>query len=138
MRFLGFEIMRVPREKRVLNSVYNPGQWWGPWWGPITESFAGAWQTNTVVTGQQTLLSFPPVYACVTGIASDIAKNPIKLTEVDKDGIWNEVTDSPFLPVLRKPNHYQNHIQFIEQWVLSKLLHGNTYVLKQRDQRGGR
>lgn len=136
MRLLGFEITRVPQTKQVLNSVYNSGQWWGPWWGPITESFAGAWQTNTVVTGQQTLLQFPAVYACVTGISSDIGKNPIKLTERDRDGIWNEVTDSPFLPVLRKPNHYQNRIQFIEHWILSKLLHGNTYVLKQRDQRG--
>jgi HK97 family phage portal protein len=38
--------------------------------------------------------------------------------------------------VLRKPNRYQNRIKFYEQWIVSKLLHGNTYVLKQRDARG--
>jgi HK97 family phage portal protein len=37
--------------------------------------------------------------------------------------------------VLRKPNHFQNRIQFIESWVTSKYEFGNTYVLKQRDNR---
>jgi HK97 family phage portal protein len=37
--------------------------------------------------------------------------------------------------VLRKPNRYQNRIQFWENWILSKLNKGNTYVLKQRDAR---
>jgi phage portal protein BeeE len=48
-------------------------------------------------------------------------------------GIWTE-TDSPaFSPVLRKPNRYQNRIQFWESWILSKLTRGNAYVLKERD-----
>ena len=47
-----------------------------------------------------------------------------------------ETESSAFSPVLRRPNRYQNRIQFIAQWVTSKLVHGNTYVLKQRDQRG--
>jgi phage portal protein BeeE len=34
---------------------------------------------------------------------------------------------------LRKPNRYQNRIQFWEGWILSKLMRGNTYVLKVRD-----
>jgi HK97 family phage portal protein len=38
---------------------------------------------------------------------------------------------------LRRPNHYQNRIKFIEQWIVSKLLHGSTYVLKEKDARGG-
>ena len=37
--------------------------------------------------------------------------------------------------MLRKPNRYQNRIKFIENWVTSKLSHGYTYVLKQRDDR---
>jgi hypothetical protein len=55
------------------------------------------------------------------------------LVEQDSNGIWKEVDVAAFSPVLRKPNRYQNRIKFIEQWVVSKLLHGNTYVLKQRD-----
>jgi phage portal protein BeeE len=40
------------------------------------------------------------------------------------------------LPALRKPNRFQNHIQFKESWAISKLTRGNTYVLIERDQRG--
>ena len=40
-----------------------------------------------------------------------------------------------FTPVIRKPNHYQNRIQFFESWMLSKLMSGNTYILKERDAR---
>ena len=51
--------------------------------------------------------------------------------------IWEEVDrNSPFWPVLIKPNRYQNRIQFFDEWMGSKLINGNTYVLKERDQRG--
>jgi HK97 family phage portal protein len=46
------------------------------------------------------------------------------------------VTNPAYSPVLRKPNHFQTRIQFMESWILSKLQRGNTYVLKQRDARG--
>src|SRR5690606_20504727 len=45
-------------------------------------------------------------------------------------------TPSPLAGPLRKPNRYQNRIQFFEWWITSKLLRGNTYVLKERDGRG--
>lgn len=111
----------------------SPGGW--PW--PITETYAGAWQTNVVEDPPATLLKFSPVYSCVTGIATDIAKLRMKLMR-DVDGIWEEITEgSPFLAVLKKPNHFQNRIQFLENWATSKLLAGNTYVLKEYDNRGG-
>jgi HK97 family phage portal protein len=53
----------------------------------------------------------------------------------DEDGIWTEVDSPAYSPVLRKPNRYQNRIQFWETYVLSKLMRGNVYVLKQRDNR---
>jgi len=113
------------------------GSWIGGIWWP-REAYAGAWQQNYLPdTAPESLLTNSVVYCCVTGIAMDIAKNRIKL-ERNIDGIWTEITDttSPFWPVLRKPNHYQTRIKFMEQWILSKLLDGNTYVLKERDQRG--
>lgn len=104
--------------------------------GFIRESFAGAWQRNVVVDNQRNLLAFSAVYACVTLISNDIGKLRLKLMEQDDDGIWSEVTAAPaFRPVLRKPNHYQNRIQFLTCWMMSKLIHGNAYVLKQRDNR---
>lgn len=106
------------------------------WWPLIREPWAGAWQRNVEVK-RESVLSFHAVFACQTLIASDIAKLRIMLVEQDANGIWNEVKRaSPYRPVLRKPNGYQNRIQFFESWVLSKLQFGNAYVLKARDGRG--
>lgn len=104
-----------------------------PW---ISEIYPGAWQNNVDVKPEDVLCS-PIVYACITLIANDIAKLRARLVKKDAQGIWSEVeTESPYWRVLRKPNRYQNHIQFKQWWMMSKLRHGNTYALKQRDQRG--
>lgn len=113
-----------------------PAESRGGWFPVIRESFAGAWQKN-IELDQNTVLSFHAVYACVTLIASDISKLRVKLVEHDaKAGIWVETTNPAYSPVLRRPNPYQNRIQFFETWILSKLMRGNTYVLKRRDNRG--
>lgn len=106
----------------------------GNWFPIIRESFTGAWQRGVAQT-RQSVLTFGAVYAVVTLIASDIGKIRLRLVEQDDDDIWSEVTVAAFSPVLRKPNRYQNRIKFIEQWIISKLLHGNTYVLLERDNR---
>lgn len=108
----------------------------GGWLPIIKESFAGAWQQNKEV-GVGTALSYHAVYTCITLISNDIGKLRIKLVQQDPTtGIWSETSSPSFSPVLRKPNRYQNHIQFKEYWMLSKLTRGNAYVLKQRDNRG--
>jgi HK97 family phage portal protein len=71
----------------------------------------------------------------MTLIASDIAKMRMRLVQRDSDGIWSEVDNPAYSPVLRKPNSIQTRIQFWENWVLSKLSNGNVYVLKGRDNR---
>jgi HK97 family phage portal protein len=106
----------------------------GGWWPIIRESFTGAWQKNVTVEAS-TALTYSAVYACISLIAGDIAKLCLRLVEEDDDGIWTEIDNPAYSPVLRKPNRYQNIIKFIEQWIVSKLTRGNTYVLKQRDQR---
>jgi HK97 family phage portal protein len=81
------------------------------------------------------LLAHHAVYACLERISSDIAKCRIRLVEQDANGIWVE-TDSPaFSPILRKPCSFQNRIQFYESWMCSKLIQGNAYALKGRDDR---
>lgn len=107
----------------------------GGWWPIVREPYAGAWQRNVEIS-MENVLSFHAVFACQTLIASDIAKLRIKLVQMDANGIWTEVKNPAYSPVLRKPNHFQNRIQFMENWVLSKLQRGNTYVLKERDGRG--
>lgn len=130
-----------PANLQSINTWSNVWNFWSTWSRFIQEPFTGAWQRN-LSTSQQSNnpLVFSAVYACVTGIASDIAKNRIKLTE-NENGIWEEITEedthgnaqaAPWLRLLEKPNHYQTRLKFIEQWMLSKLIHGNTYILKRR------
>lgn len=105
--------------------------------GYIRESFTGAWQQGVTLDNRETILAFSAVYACVTRIASDIAKLRIRLVRME-DGVWVEVDgNSPFWRPLVKPNGYQTRIQFIINWIVSKLLYGNAYILKERaDLRG--
>jgi HK97 family phage portal protein len=90
-------------------------------------------QTDTVVD-QTKVVAQVTVFACMTLIAADIGKLRAKLIE-QLAGIWQEVASPAFSPVLRKPNRFQTWQKFIEQWVLSLLSNGNTYVLKVRDGR---
>src|SRR5262245_38683707 len=136
MKSFGFEIKRskalAPSEPR---SIYSPG-WMGNsswWWNIIQEPFTGAWQSN-MEWRLENVLTYYAVYSCITLIASDISKLPIRLMEYDDDDIGEEIESSTFSPVLRKPNHYQTRLMFIQNWVTSKLIFGNTYILKERDE----
>lgn len=120
----------------VLTSVYDRSSAWSRVWPIIREPFTGAWQRN-ISHRPEDLLSFHAVYSCITLIAGDVGKLRIRLVEQNDEGIWEEVSrNSPFWPVLRKPNNYLNRIKFFEQWIVSKLVNGNTYILKERDLRG--
>lgn len=129
MQIFGLEITRAGKEK-TLSPPDNRG-----WWSSIIrEPFSGAWQRNEELSADQALANFAP-FACHTLICSDVAKLRVKLV-AQQGAVWLETTNSAFSPVLRKPNHFQNRIQFFENWVNSKLARGNTYVLKRRDGRG--
>jgi HK97 family phage portal protein len=134
MRLFGLSLNRAERTKEAVPAVSQPLNRASSWFPVIREPFTGAWQRN-IQYDAQSVLSFHAVFACVTLISSDIAKLRLKLVERDASGIWSEVERAAFSPVLRKPNHYQNRIQFWEHWILSKLTRGNTYVLKERDGR---
>lgn len=156
MRLLGFEITRdkvpvvegvpvdappvpVAVQKLTAPTASPPlapasGGWWPIGW--IREAFAGAWQRN-IVTPVADVMTFGAVFSCVTLIATDIAKMHLGLVEEQRDGTTKSVTNPAYSPVLKKPNHYQNRIMFIVQWLISKLTWGNTYVLKERNHRGG-
>jgi HK97 family phage portal protein len=114
----------------TYNSVTNR-HGWIPF---ISEPFSGAWQRNVEAT-KEDMLSYPAVFSCITLIANDISKLRLKLVKLDENGIWIETQNSAYDPVLRKPNRYQNRIQFFQSWIYSLLINGNTYVLKQRDNR---
>jgi HK97 family phage portal protein len=120
---------------RAAVSTMGVDGWWQ--WAPLQEPYTGAFQQGFQTERNEQVLAFSAVFACVSLRANDIAKLRIKLVEYDKKTrIWEEVDVPAYSPVLRKPNRYQTRIQFLKQWVTSKLLWGNTYVLKERDNRG--
>lgn len=128
MRIFGLQIQRAKEMRPVSN--------WRDGWRLITESFPGAWQQNQKVTTGD-LSCYPTLYACLNRISQDIGKLPFVLKRLDEHGIWNPVAEnSPFKAALKKPNQYQTGQQFREWWILSKLIHGNAYILKARDARG--
>ncbi|AXF51957.1 MAG: portal protein [Caudoviricetes sp.] len=136
MRLLGFDISRkastpaVEVEKTLQSVPVSRG-----WWPLVREPFTGAWQRNQEKR-LDTLLNYPALYACVNRIASDIGKLPFSLKSRSRNGVWETIDNPAYSPVLRKPNHYQTPQQFREYWALSKITQGNTYVLKERDNRG--
>lgn len=131
MRLFGREIAFRQKAAPMLSTVDRG------WWQTIIDLWPGAWQQHNEEWSQDTVLAYHAVYSCITLIANDIGKLRPKLVEYsERDKIWIEATSPAFSPVLRKPNNYQNHIQFKEWWISSKLVHGNTYALKVRDNRG--
>lgn len=125
MRFLGLELKRAQPQQ-----VPSRG-----FWGAIMEPFTGAWQRNVEVK-LDSVLTFAAVARCIALIAGDVAKMPVRMVKMTDHRIWVEEENTAYSPVLRKPNPWQNRIQFFSCWMESKLIHGNTYVLKQRDNRG--
>lgn len=105
------------------------------WWPLIKEPFTGAWQRNQEERAD-TLMQYPTLYACISRIATDIGKLPFRQKKMDSNGIWQTMQSAKYSSLLRKPNHYQTAQQFLESWLLSKLMQGNTYVLKLRDANG--
>jgi HK97 family phage portal protein len=121
---------------KQLTAPYSPGTARGGWWPLVVrEPYAGAWQVNVEGRRDQ-ILQYAPVFACVTLIAQDIGKLTLRLVEENDDEMWEETSSPAFSPVLRKPNRYQTTTKFVEQWITSKLMWGNAYVLKERDARG--
>lgn len=136
MKIFGVEITRSRRPATAQNAspvLTNGG---GGWWPLIIrEPWSGAWQHNKELR-PETLLAFYAVYACITLISADIGKLGLGLLQRDENDIWTEIQNPAYSPVLNKPNRYQTRIQFVENWIMSKLTRGNTYVLKERDERG--
>lgn len=135
MKFPRLFRRREPTVTKSAESVSDRG-----WWSMIYDAWPGGWQQNAAdaIYSRDTQLAYHAVYACITLIANDIGKLRARLVEQNPDTrIWSEVDrTSPYWPVLRRPNSYQNHIQFKEWWITSKLINGNAYALKQRDARG--
>lgn len=121
----------VTAQPRGLVSPHSDGVW-----HDITPAQPPGYFQLDINVRPETVLSYPSVFSCVSLIYNDIGKLRTRLMELKPSGIWAETTNPAYSPVLRRPNHYQNQIQFKQWWVCSKLVWGNTYALKVRDGRG--
>ena len=129
MELLGYEI--TVRRKAAIAPIRHTD---GGWRSFIAEPFAGAWQRN-IERVPKNVLTHSTVYACVDRIAQDCGKMWLRIVSEDADGVFTVVESPAFSPVLRKPNRYQTTQKFIEQWIHSKLINGNAYIWKERDNR---
>jgi HK97 family phage portal protein len=128
VKILGFEVSVRKQSPMLPATAYDRG-----WYPIVQEPFAGAWQRNLPLSMENPLQN-ATLYRCVSMIAADVAKMRLKLM-APIDEVWEETTTSAFSPVLNKPNRYQNRIQFFESWLIAKLRTGNSYILKERDNR---
>lgn len=139
MRLLGFDISvtkaAVGPTQIPASALGGSSGWLSNILGPVLESFPGAWQRNIVAQPPENILRFSVVYACISYIANDIGKLRIKLMRNAGNDIWEEISSPAYSPVLARPNRYQSRIQFLVQWICCKLLHGNVYAIKERDNR---
>lgn len=129
MRLFGFEFKRATKALSQVSTARG-------WWPLINEPSTGAWQKNAEQK-VETKLQYPTLYACISRIATDIGKLPYQIKRRDINNIWKTIDGGATGALLRRPNHYQTEQQFRESWILSKLIQGNTYALKERDARGG-
>ena len=106
------------------SSQGNPG-----WWGAGDRGPPGSWQRN--IGGPHRgyeLTAFSAVYSCVNVIASDIAKLPVQVWAVDLDRGTREIRRRDYYAALmREPNGYQTAADFMQTFVQSYLLQGNTF-----------
>lgn len=99
-------------------------------WPRIREGNSGDWQRN-IEFSPEDIASYAPVFACLTLIASDVAKLPLRAI-TEKLGVWVPYSAPELEKLLERPNPYQNRIQFVEDWILSKLSTGNAFILIER------
>ncbi len=133
MKLLGLEISVRRKAAAIAGPVYSSSVFDRGWWPVVQEPFSGAWQRNKPLV-MSNPLQHATLYRCVSMISADVAKMRLKLME-QVGRVWQETNVAAFTPVMTKPNRYQTRIQFFETWLISKLRTGNTYVLKERDQR---
>lgn len=113
------------------------GGWMGSIGGTVHEPFAGAWQRNvTDANSGPYAFANSAVYTCTNVISSDMANLPITIVRPNATtGIAEPHVNHPAYALFQAPNPTQTTLQFVQQYMVSKLSQGNTYVLLLRDAR---
>ena len=134
--FIGGKLRAPTNQARgpTMHWPTNPG-----WWGNGDRGPLGSWQMNRNAPHRGLdLLAFSAVYGCVNTISQDIAKMPVEVYEIDLEDGAREIRRRDYYTALfRRPNQYQTGPDFIQAFVQSSLLQGNTYcAITKRNGRG--
>jgi len=92
-----------------------------------------------IAINQQTALNAAAVMACVTMIAEDVAKLPVGLFRKLDNGAGRvrlKKGDHWLVSLLRKPNPWQNGMEFREMLMCGTIMRGNGYAVIIRNGRG--
>jgi HK97 family phage portal protein len=128
MKLLGLDISIRSAKALALQSLAAMGDW-----VTVFDSVPGAWQADFKVDRAVASQNWA-VFSCASLIANDISKLPAAAMVYNSvKQIWTPTLQRP---VLRAPNAFQTRVEFYRMWVLSLMLHGNTYILKERDSSG--
>ena len=96
----------------------------------------GTWQMFGRSSVAPELTAFSAVYACVSIISQDVAKLPMQVTRKDGRGIPIVQDGDYYAQLMQEPNDYQTGPDFMQLFVLSYLLQGNSYAYCKRNRRG--
>lgn len=89
-----------------------------------------------VEINQQTALGAAAVMACVMMLTEDVAKLPVSLYKVRKDGSREVVTDHFLADLFEEPNDWQDWLEFAEMIQVGLVMRGNGYAVIIRNWRG--
>ncbi|HGJ5880545.1 MAG TPA: phage portal protein [Arsenophonus nasoniae] len=99
-----------------------------------SQSATNFWRIGSQAQGIHDPQKFFAVFACVSLIASDIGKMPLKIKRLSPSGVLVDTKEHErYSKLLFRPNTLQTRNQFFEAWLSSLLLHGNTYVLIEKN-----
>jgi|ERR1035437_375554 HK97 family phage portal protein len=123
---------KLPLVGRLFRSGYlNPAPWLVSW---LT---GGQISTSGVTVNANTALRSSTVFACVSAIASDVAKLPLEIFRENSDGTRQKADTHPVYPLLHsQPNPLMTAFDLRSVMTAHCLLTGNAYALIARDGRG--
>lgn len=99
----------------------------------VQQASAGSTQIANVAVNEETALRLSAVWACVRLLSEAVGGLPLKCYRLLPDGSRQEDLTHPLAELFsKKPNRYQNRVEFFETMTMQVALHGNAYALIQK------
>lgn len=102
---------------------------------PMTNFIGGYGTASGTNVNPRTVLQHQAVYTCVTTLADDIAKIPLKI-ERRVNGGWKQDRENPLNLLLQQPNERHVIYELIQQTVFNALTTGDGFIICVRDNSG--